>query len=683
MLKTICAFANDLQSLNGGYVVLGVKEEDGRAALPPAGLAPHQLAAAQKWIRGNCNRIDPVYQPVVSPEIVNDRHILVVWAPPSDTRPHAAPEGVGRERRYWIRLAARGGTRRCIESGEAPGWQGATNEHIRAYVSEEQRSQPGWIAARMQPEFRHGLLCAETVDAQANGMLQALLETTARVPWDDRRALQARVEDLRAELVREYLRDVRSGLLDQQDTLEIYRRMRLTVPVNGHDVPRNAGLLFFSDAPQRWFRGAWIEVVQFAGDRAGEVQEERIFRGSLVAQLRACLDYLENLAEAHLKKERDRIQVRRWVNYPQRALRETLVNALYHRGYQESDVEPTKVYLYPDRIEIVSYPGPVAGIELHDLEPNANVPLVPPRNRRIGDFLRELRFAEQRLTGLPRIFQAMEDNGSPVPRFDFDEGRTYFRATLPAHPEYRAVSALRDVAYLRAVGDEDGAFRRLETAWRSNRDSAAVAIEMIRWYAERDDLDAARGVLADFRRHGPTAATPGVTSALIEVLFEGSRDREARALLTHLPGSMAGEDAITAAMLARRFKEEPAAHRYFGQAGAALDTHPRALHEYAQTKIWLAGQATRERRRGSRDASRRLLGEARSLLERVIQLEASKSRHGWAWRDLGRTLNRLRAPIREVEQSYQRAIALLPDEERFPKELRTLRNRWLRPSHDA
>ena len=56
------------------------------------------------------------------------------------------------------RLAARGGTRRGTESGEAPGWQGATNDHIRAYVSEEQRSQPGWIAARMQPEFHHGLL---------------------------------------------------------------------------------------------------------------------------------------------------------------------------------------------------------------------------------------------------------------------------------------------------------------------------------------------------------------------------------------------------------------------------------------------------------------------------------------------------------------------------------------------
>ena len=41
---------------------------------------------------------------------------------------------------------------------------------------------------------------------------------------------------------------------------------------------------------------------------------------------------------------------------------------------------------------------------------------------------------------VPKIFEAMARNGSPPPRFDFDEGRTYFRATLPAHPGERATS---------------------------------------------------------------------------------------------------------------------------------------------------------------------------------------------------------------------------------------------------
>ena len=35
VLKTLCAFANDFQNLNGGYIVIGVEEEGGRAVFPP------------------------------------------------------------------------------------------------------------------------------------------------------------------------------------------------------------------------------------------------------------------------------------------------------------------------------------------------------------------------------------------------------------------------------------------------------------------------------------------------------------------------------------------------------------------------------------------------------------------------------------------------------------------------
>ncbi|MCY4377710.1 MAG: hypothetical protein OXC31_28470 [Spirochaetaceae bacterium] len=65
--------------------------------------------------------------------------------------------------------------------------------------------------------------------------------------------------------------------------------------------------------------------------------------------------------------------------------------------------------------EITSYPGPVPGIERDHLRAGARVPSAPARNRRIGEFLKELDLAEERLTGLPKIFQAMEQNGSRRP----------------------------------------------------------------------------------------------------------------------------------------------------------------------------------------------------------------------------------------------------------------------------
>ena len=49
---------------------------------------------------------------------------------------------------------------RRTETGDAPGWQGATKENPGTYVTEEQRSQAGCSAGRMPLDFHHGLLAA-------------------------------------------------------------------------------------------------------------------------------------------------------------------------------------------------------------------------------------------------------------------------------------------------------------------------------------------------------------------------------------------------------------------------------------------------------------------------------------------------------------------------------------------
>ena len=629
VLKTICAFANDHQNLNGGYIVIGVAESDGRAERPAVGLSNADFEASQRWIRGRCKAMQPSYTPVFSPEALDGREVLVVWVPPSDERPHRAPDGpdAGKRWKYWIRVGS------------------------------------------------------ETVDAEAAGRLEALIEQTTRVPWDDRVAHRARIEDLREAKVREHLHDVRSALRDELDAASIYRKMRLTAPVNDHEAPRNVGLLFFSDAPERWFPGARIEVVQFAADRAGEVQDKLVFRGSLTAQLRDCLRYLEGISQTHIEKARDRSRVRGWVSYPVPALREALVNAVHHRGYRPEAMEPTKVLLYPDRMEIVSYPGPVVGIEPRHLAPDASIPPPPARNRRVGELLTQLGLAEALWTGLPRIYRAMSENGSPAPRFDFDADRTWFRATLPAHPEYAAVSAIQDAAYLRTVGGRDDAFKRVNDAWNANPISAVLAAEMIRLHAERDDPEASEAVFQRFRDFGPGTALPTVANTWIEVLLDHGRDGDARRLLDELGESASAQDAIDAAILARRLRESRIAHQFFQQAGDAIHADSRALHEFAQTKIRLAQETRDKQRRAWHEVYRRLLMEARGLLERVIQMDASPTRHAWAWRDLARTLNWLRVPASDVQAAFDNALRLLPGEPRFAEELERFRERQNQRSH--
>jgi len=63
------------------------------------------------------------------------------------------------------------------------------------------------------------------------------------------------------------------------------------------------------------------------------------------------------------------------------------------------------------------------------------------RNRRIGEFLKELDLTEGRGTGVPKILRAMRDNGSPPPLFKFDEDHSYFATVLPIHPAALAAAA--------------------------------------------------------------------------------------------------------------------------------------------------------------------------------------------------------------------------------------------------
>ncbi|MCP4660146.1 MAG: hypothetical protein GY856_32495 [bacterium] len=390
-LRTVCAFANDLLNLNGGYVVLGVEESGGQAVLPPRGLGGMDLERIQKEIYGACKLIVPEYQPILYPVELDGRPILIVWVPGGAVRPYQAPEDLnqrGSARRHYVRQ--------------------------------------GPQTVRAQGEF-----------------LNQLLAFAAKVPFDDVRSLVGRVEDISPTLVRRFLHRVGSDLMRGEapvDDRELYRKLRLVMTINAHEVPRNVALLFFNEQPEQFFPGAQIDVVRFAEGAGGDLINERIFTGPLPHQVESALTYVRALGGRLIRKVPDQAEAEHSSAYPFVAVEEALVNGVYHRAY-DGDPEPLKVYVHPDRMEITSYPGPPAGLEREHFLPDATTPAVPRRNRRIGEFLKELRLAEARSTGIRKIHTAMRRNGSPEARFDFDDQRTYFRVLLPIHPEHRGASS--------------------------------------------------------------------------------------------------------------------------------------------------------------------------------------------------------------------------------------------------
>jgi ATP-dependent DNA helicase RecG len=618
VLKTLCAFANDLQNLNGGYIVIGVAEEQGVALRPVCGLDDADIDAVQRWIRGNCNRIEPTYLPVMDVAELDGKRVLVLWANASDSRPHQAPDGPKGTRKYWVRIGS------------------------------------------------------ETIEAR-DAILTSLMQQTAKIPFDDRRAHSATTSELSFALVGEFLSDVQSDLRYQADAERVYRAMQITSPVNGHAIPKNVALMFFARDPERWFRGARIEVVEFHDDAGGNTLSEQVFRGPLHHQVRQCLSHLESMTTRHLEKSGSSLETRGWLSFPIPALREAIVNAVYHRSY-EASVEPTKVYLYPNRIEVISYPGPVPGIEHKHLDGTAPVPPVPARNRRIGEYLKELRLAEGRGTGLPRIRRSMEENGSPAPTFDFDEERTYFRVTLPAHPEYMALRVLSDYAYRKATGDHAAALAILQRAWRDGMHSPSVASALVHEHVSAGDFAAAESLVDSCPKSERTVYAQALMGLAAAYADTGDETRS-KALLDRLPDLLAARDAFDAAILERRLGRQERAHQLFERAGELVLKDVRALHEFAQTKLHLTGKLVRSPRPADRQTRQRLLQEALAHLERVTQMDAPPTRHAWAWFNLGQARQWLRYPRQEVLGAYRRALELAPGEAPFRRAVQDMEQR--------
>lgn len=114
--------------------------------------------------------------------------------------------------------------------------------------------------------------------------------------------------------------------------------------------------------------------------------------------------------------------------------------------------EPIEIRLERDEMMIISYPGPDRSVRLDQLQAGRAQPR-RYRNRRIGEFLKELEFTEGRCTGIPKIIEAMAKNGSPPAEFEFDEDHSYFLVRLTIQRRI----AKPDV--MRLIADADARFQ--------------------------------------------------------------------------------------------------------------------------------------------------------------------------------------------------------------------------------
>ncbi len=395
ILRTVCAFANDIDELGGGYVVVGIDEQNGSPILPPFGVEQKDIDGIQREFFILCYaNLDPNIFPSIEVIEFQNKFIIVIWITTGEQRPYYASNSPGK-------------------------------------------------AAKMCIYVRHGSITKEADENQE----KQLRELAAFKHFDDRINQKASIDNLDLGLIQAYLQEIKSDLYAESlkiPLVEIATKMQIARGPKENIRPLNVGLLMFCKEPHKFFEGCKTNLIEFE-DEEGIKYSEKVFTGPVHVQIRDIMNYLNsNTIRQYVKKSATKAESDSFQNYPYQALEEVIVNAMYHRSFEES--RPNEIRIYKTfkkrndkskdsrRIEIRSYPGPLPPIDNQALM-QLKFTSRNYRNIKLGDWLKNIRLAEKYATGIPTILETLSANGSPKPVFWTDEAKSEFLVVIKIHEE--------------------------------------------------------------------------------------------------------------------------------------------------------------------------------------------------------------------------------------------------------
>ena len=188
-----------------------------------------------------------------------------------------------------------------------------------------------------------------------------------------------------------------------------------------------------SKNPAKFFPTTQVDIVIFPEGcikNPNNMIEVPKIVGPVPDMIKQALDYIKtNVIKKRIIKQKDKAESIIFFNYPYQAIEEAVVNALYHRDYQER--EPVEITIEPEKISILSYAGPDRSISIDAIQKAERLKSRRYRNRRLGDYLKELQLSEGRGTGIPTIQDELRRNGSAPAVIETNEERSYFLIEIP------------------------------------------------------------------------------------------------------------------------------------------------------------------------------------------------------------------------------------------------------------
>ncbi len=379
LYDTLSSFSNQD---DGGVIIFGLDEKQG---LQTTGV--YDVQDLQKKVMEQCQSMEPSVRALFTAAEDGEKVVLAVEIPPVDiTDRPCYYKGKGRMKGSYVRVG----------DADIP----MTDYEVYSFEAYRKKYQDD-----IRPVHRASLT---TLD---NKKLQNFLD---------------RLKDNKPNL---------ANLEEQQ----IYELMSIT---QGGQLTLSSVMLF-SLYPQAYFPQLCIIAISVPGTAIGDtgmdgakfIDNKRI-EGTLTQMLDDAIQFVKK--NMRTKTIIDGTTGRRMDkdDYPIKAVREIILNALVHRDYSiHTEGMPIQLVMYTDRLEVTNPGGLYGRLTL------SNLGKIQPdtRNPTLATALEVLKITENRYSGIPTIRNEMKINGQPEPIFKNERGEfkvTLFRAaenTGPGH----------------------------------------------------------------------------------------------------------------------------------------------------------------------------------------------------------------------------------------------------------
>lgn len=362
LFDTLSSFSNQDE---GGVIIFGVDESDDYAI--KGVYNPQDL---QKKVTEQCKQMEPSVRALFTVCEINDKTIVSAEIPGVDiSKRPVFYKGVGRIKGSYVRVG---------ESDEP-----MSEYEIYSYEAFRNRTR------------------------------------------DDIRVVEgASLKLINKERMKQYLeavRNERKNLYDNVSESEILEFMGIAKD----NVLTLAGLMTFSMYPQAYFPQLCITAVSLPGTEQGEIGDDgerfidnKRITGAISDMLEEAVEFVRTNSRTKTIIDDNGHRVDK-PEYPIKAVREAILNALVHRDYSvHTENVPIRIEMYRDRMEIINSGGLYGKISIDALGK------VRPetRNAALANMLELLNITENRYSGIPTMRKEFANAGLPAPIFSVVHG---------------------------------------------------------------------------------------------------------------------------------------------------------------------------------------------------------------------------------------------------------------------